>query len=152
MVGLFLVLTLTAGLSQAQNNKILWSDKVFAYTPDGVGIGEDEFETPVMIVLSDSVTILTQNKQVYTLIGENKEGGTFLVSNQKGERAILEFVRNGNGFFLVLQFDDIVVGYRIAVPAADTNQTPPPIQRRRNHDTRRDGEANACRLGLDLRV
>jgi hypothetical protein len=122
MVGLFLVLTLTAGLSQAQNNKILWSDKVFAYTPDGVGIGEDELEAPVMIVLSDSVTILTQNKQVYTLIGGNKEEGTFLVSNQKGERAILEFVRNGNGFFLVLQFDDIVVGYRIAVPAADTSK------------------------------
>ena len=27
-----------------------------------------------------------------------------------------------NGFFLVLAFDDIVVGYRIAVPAADSSK------------------------------
>lgn len=122
MTGLFLVLILTAGLSQAQSNKILWSDKVFAYTPDGVGIGENEFDTPVMIVLSDSVSILTQTKQVYTLLGENKEEKTFLVVNREGKKAVLEFVQNENGFFLVLAFDDIVVGYRIAVPAADSSK------------------------------
>ena len=122
MTGLFLVLILTAGLSQAQSNKILWSDKVFAYTPDGVGIGENEFDTPVMIVLSDSVSILTQTKQVYTLLGENKEEKTFLVVNREGKKAVLEFVQNENGFFLVLEFDDIVVGYRIAVPAADSSK------------------------------
>ena len=122
MTGLFLVLILTAGLSQAQSNKILWSDKVFAYTPDGVGIGENEFDTPVMIVLSDSVSILTQTKQVYTLLGENREEKTFLVVNREGKKAVLEFVQNENGFFLVLEFDDIVVGYRIAVPAADSSK------------------------------
>jgi hypothetical protein len=122
MVGLFLVLTLTAGLSQAQNNKILWSDKVFAYTPDGVGIGEKEFETPVMIILSDSVSILTQKKQVYTLLGENKAEKTFLVVGRDGKKAILEFTSNEHGFFLVLEFDDLVIGYRIAVPAADTSK------------------------------
>jgi len=122
MTGLFLVLILTAGLSQAQSNKILWSDKVFAYTPDGVGIGENEFDTPVMIVLSDSVSILTQTKQVYTLLGENREEKTFLVVNREGKKAVLEFVQNENGFFLVLAFDDIVVGYRIAVPAADSSR------------------------------
>ena len=122
MTGLFLVLILTAGLSQAQSNKILWSDKVFAYTPDGVGIGENEFDTPVMIVLSDSVSILTQTKQVYTLLGENREEKTFLVVNREGKKAVLEFVQNENGFFLVLEFDDIMVGYRIAVPAADSSK------------------------------
>ena len=113
-----LMICVFSGVSFGQDQKIVWSDKAFAYSSSGESIATNDFESPVMIVIAEQVTILTPKKQVYSFVGENAEDHTFYVVEAGGEKAILSLMENSNGFFLVLQFKEYVVGYRLMLDAA----------------------------------
>ena len=106
---------LFVGIARSQGSRVIFSDKAFAYSSSGESIATNDFESPVMIVIAEQVTILTPKKQVYSFVGENAEDHTFYVVEAGGEKAILSLMENSNGFFLVLQFKEYVIGYRLMI-------------------------------------